>query len=44
MTSVVAIASGVVVQIAYVTGVVVVARVIAHVVLDLLYLKQLAFK
>ena len=44
MASVVAIASGVVVWIAYVTGVIVVARVVARVVLDLLYLKQLAFK
>ena len=44
VASVVAIASGVVVRIAYVTGVIVVAHVVARVVLDLLYLKQLVFK
>ena len=44
VASVVAIASGVVVWIAYVTGVIVIARVVAHVALDLLYIKQLAFK
>ena len=40
MASVIAIASGVVVRITYITSVIVVARIV----LDSLYLKQLAFK